>query len=303
MRSGSGMRHKFVVGHHRIARNTWRSPIMKLAAALRQWNPNQPDIAALEPARLGLTADSDAEVLAQSLHNFATRLDAFVERERNFTRDASHELRSPLTIIKVATEVLVDDESLSTFARRSLTRIQRSVREMEALIESFLILARESDTGLPEEDFLANDVVREQVERFRDLIEDKPIELKLEERARFALHAPPRVFAVVIGNLIRNACLYTERGVICVIVEEACVSVSDTGCGMDAEDLERAFQPFYRGSRTGDQGHGIGLAIVRRIADRFDWPVELDSTRGHGTVARVRLPAAMPVDKALPQIG
>ncbi len=294
----TGMRHKFVVGH-RAARRT-RSPIMKLAAALRQWDPNQPNIAALEPMRLGLAANSDAEVLAQSLHNFATRLDAFVERERNFTRDASHELRSPLTIIKVAAEVLADDGSLSPFAQRSLTRIQRSVREMEALMESFLILARESNFGLPEEDFLANDVVREQVERFRDLLENKPIELKLEENARFALHAPPRVFAVVIGNLIRNACLYTERGVICVIVEAASVSVSDTGCGMDAEDLERAFQPFYRGSRTGDQGHGIGLAIVRRIADRFNWPVELDSARGHGTTARLRLPAAVPVDKALP---
>lgn len=146
-------------------------------------------------------------------------------------------------------------------------------------------------------------MVREQVERFRDLLENKPIELKLEENARFALHAPPRVFAVVIGNLIRNACLYTERGVICVIVEEASVSVSDTGCGMDAEDMERAFQPFYKGSRTGDQGHGIGIAIVRRIADRFQWLVELDSARDHGTIARVRLPKAMPVDKALPQLG
>ncbi|MEO6968882.1 MAG: HAMP domain-containing sensor histidine kinase [Rhodanobacteraceae bacterium] len=296
------MRHRYAIGH-RAARNTRRSPIMKLADALREWDPDHPDTVALEPARLGLTADSDADVLAQALHHFAARLDAFVERERNFTRDTSHELRSPLTIMKVAAEVLADDDSLSPFAQRSLARIQSSVREMETLIESFLILARESDFGLPEEDFLANDVVREQVERFRDLLENKSIELKLEEHARFALHAPPRVFAVVIGNLIRNACLYTERGVICVSVEADSVSVSDTGCGMDAEDLERAFQPFYRGSRTGVKGHGIGLAIVRRITDRFDWPVELASTRGHGTLAKVRLPKAMSVDEALPQIG
>lgn len=301
MRASSGMRHKFVVGH----RDTHHalSPIMRLAAAVRQWDPDHPDAAALEPARLKLAPNSNVQVLAQALHHFAARLDAFVERERNFTRDASHELRSPLTIIKVAADVLADDDSLSPFAQRSLLRIQRSVREMEALIESFLILARESDTGLPEEDFLANDVVREQVERFRDLLENKPIELKLEEDARFALHAPPRVFGVVIGNLIRNACLYTERGVICVRIGEDHVRVSDTGCGMGAEDLERAFQPFYRGSRTGDQGHGIGLAIVRRIADRFDWPVQLHSVSGRGTVATVRFPAAMPVDKALPQIG
>lgn len=301
MRAGSGMRHKFVVGHRPMRYAL--SPMMRLAAAVRQWDPNQPDAFALAPSRLKPAPNSDVEVLAQALHHLAARLDAFVERERNFTRDASHELRSPLTIIKVAADVLADDDSLSPFAQRSLLRIRRSVREMEALIESFLILARESDTGLPEEDFLANDVVRDQVERFRDLLENKPIDLQLQEDARFALHAPPRVFAVVIGNLIRNACLYTERGTICVRIGAGEVRVSDTGCGMGPEDLERAFHPFYRGSRTGRQGHGIGLAIVRRIADRFDWTVQLDSAPGRGTVATVRFPAAMSVDKALPQIG
>jgi signal transduction histidine kinase len=78
------------------------------------------------------------------------------------------------------------------------------------------------------------------------------------------------------------------------------VCVTDTGCGMSEEDLERAFQAFYRGSRTGDRGHGIGLAIVRRIADRYGWRVALESTLGKGTRATVHFPAAQPPDAALP---
>ena len=274
--------------------------VIALADAVRGWNPNQPDASAFDPAALALD-DADVAVLARALHGFAARLEAFGERERNFTRDASHELRTPLTVIKVAADVLADEENLSNFAQRSIGRIRHSVREIEALIEAFLVLARESDTGLPEQDFLVNDVVREEVDRYRALLGSKPVQLQLDEHARFALHAPPRVFAVVIGNLLRNACLYTERGSIVVGIHEAEIRVTDTGCGMDEEDLARAFQTFYKGSRTGAQGHGIGLAVVRRIADRFRWPVELDSAPGRGTVATLRFPKAMAVNQALPQ--
>src|SRR5690348_7746485 len=204
------VRRRAIIGRRRSAgRRTGdaHAAVITLANAVRGWNPNQPDASAFDPASLELE-DADVAVLAKALHTLASRLEDFGERERNFTRDASHELRTPLTVIKVAADVLADEENLSPFAQRSLTRISRSVREIESLIEAFLVLARESDTGLPEEDFLVNDVVREEVERYRDLLGAKPVDLRLEEEARFALHAPPRVLAVVIGNLIRNACLY-----------------------------------------------------------------------------------------------
>ncbi|MGN6312679.1 MAG: sensor histidine kinase [Rhodanobacteraceae bacterium] len=300
------VRRRAIIGRRRSARSLsptdTHASVIALANAVRGWDPRNPDASAFDPSSLDLD-DADVAVLATALHKFASRLEAFVERERNFTRDASHELRTPLTVIKVAADVLADEENLSPFAQRSLTRISRSVREIESLIEAFLVLARESDTGLPEQDFLVNDVVREEVDRYRDLLGMKPVELRLEESARFALHAPPRVLAVVIGNLIRNACLYTERGSIVVGVHEGSVRVTDTGCGMDQEDLQRAFQTFYRGSGTGARGHGIGLAVVRRIADRFDWPVELESQPGRGTVATLRFPKSMTVDSALPRDG
>jgi len=275
------------------------SPVIALARVVRRWNPDHPEPELLAPGNLPAASDSDVEVLVTALYNFANRLEAFVERERNFTRDASHELRTPLTVMKVAVDVLAD-EDMSPFAQRSLARIRRSVREMEALIETFLVLARESDTGLRDEDFLANDVIAAEVARYRELLAGKPVELKLAEHARFALHAPPRVFAVMVGNLLRNACLYTEHGSVTVEVEADNVRVVDTGSGMNEEDIERAFQAFYRGSRTGGKGHGIGLAIVRRIADRYGWEVTLESTLGQGTIAIARFPAAQPPDAALP---
>ncbi|HEX7370472.1 MAG TPA: HAMP domain-containing sensor histidine kinase [Rhodanobacteraceae bacterium] len=275
------------------------SPVIALARVVRHWNPDQPDPESLSPDRLPAATDSDVEVLVSALYSFANRLGAFVERERNFTRDASHELRTPLTVMKIAVDVL-GDEDMSPFAERALGRIRRSVHEMEALIETFLVLARESDTGLRDEDFLANDVISAEVARYREWLTGKPVEMRFEQPARFALHAPPRVFAVMIGNLIRNACLYTEQGSVTVTVESDKVRVTDTGSGMGEEDLERAFQPFYRGSRTGRRGHGIGLAIVRRIADRYHWQVTLESTLGQGTTSIAHFPAAQTPDAALP---
>ncbi|MBS0557932.1 MAG: HAMP domain-containing histidine kinase [Proteobacteria bacterium] len=269
------------------------SPVIALAKVVRDWDPKQPDLAALDPRNLSSDPDGDVETLARALHGYATRIEEFVERERNFTRDASHELRSPLTVIKLAADVLVDEDA-SPFAQRALQRIRRSVRDMEAMIAAFLILARESDTGLPSEDFAANDAVREEIERARPLLDGKPVTLDLEERARFFLHAPPKVFAAMVGNLIRNACLYTESGSVRVVVGEDFVSVSDSGIGMSGDEIAHAFQPYFRAGRSASAGHGVGLSIVRRLSERFGWPVEMHSAVGAGTTATIRFPQRLP---------
>lgn len=273
------------------------SPVIALAKAVREWDPKRPDLAALDPRNLSTDPDGDVETLARALHGYASRIEEFVERERNFTRDASHELRSPLTVIKLAADVLIE-EDVSPFALRALQRIRRSVRDMEAMLEAFLILARESDTGLPQEVFVVNDAVREEIERARPLLEGKPVALELDERGRFAVHAPPRVFAAMVGNLIRNACLYTEAGSVRVCVGEDAVSIADSGIGMSAEEIAQTRQPYFRAGRSASAGHGIGLSIVRRLSERFGWPVDLRSEVGAGTTATIRFPQRLP---ALPR--
>ncbi len=99
------------------------SPVIALAKVVRDWDPKQPNLAALDPVQRSHDPNGDVETLARALHGFASRIEDFVERERNFTRDASHELRSPLTVIKVAAEVL-QEEDLSAFAHRTLARIE-----------------------------------------------------------------------------------------------------------------------------------------------------------------------------------
>ena len=268
------------------------SPIVALASVVRDWDPKSPNLDALEPDNLPGEGDRDVEVLAGALYGFATRIEEFVERERNFTRDASHELRSPLTVIKVASDVLEDEEELSAFARRSVRRIRTAARDMEALIEALLILARESDTGLPEENFQIDDLVVDETERVRPLLDNKPVQLSLQREGSFCLHASPRVLSVMLGNLLRNACHYTEEGRIVVTIGEDFVRVEDTGVGMSDDDLARVFTSNFRAERNPRGGHGVGLTIVKRLSDRFAWPLELRSVLGKGTVASIQFPSA-----------
>lgn len=264
------------------------APLDWLAREVRHWDPMDPDTSALGPDRLPANAGMEARQLAGALQRMAERMRAFVRRERDFTRDASHELRTPLTVIRVASDLLHSDPDLPERSRRSLARIQFAGRDMEAVIESFLILAREGDVEPQREDFAVRDVVEDEVANARPLLGDKPIELVVMQSAAPTLHASPRVFAVMLRNLLANACTFTEHGRIEVRIEPDRLVVADTGIGMSPDALQRAFDPFYRGDPGRASGKGMGLSIVRRLGERFGWPISLDSQPGRGTVATIR---------------
>jgi signal transduction histidine kinase len=283
-----------------IAWSTYRaskravSPVIWLAGQVQRWDPKNPESSALRPENLPVDVEGETLVLASSLHDFASRIESFVERERDFTRDASHELRTPLTVIRVAGDMMADDEGLSPMSRRALTRIQGAGRDMEALIEAFLILAREGDTGLPDDDFAVSDVVAEEVEKARLQLAGKPVKLELVLESDFGLHAPARVLSVLLGNLLRNACHYTDEGSVTVTVRRGAISVTDTGVGMSADGLARVFEPFVRVGDRKKDGQGIGLSIVQRLSRRYGWPVRLESEPGRGTTATIRFPQVTP---------
>jgi signal transduction histidine kinase len=263
------------------------SPVNWLARQVSQWDPRRPDVSNLAPDKLPPDVQGEARQLASALHGLAQRVSTHVARERDFTRDASHELRTPLTVIRVASDMAMAEESTPRVAR-SLQRIQRAGRDMEAVIDAFLILAREAEVDPQSEDFEIVDILLDEADNARALLIGKPVDLEVTCNAKPRLHAPPRVMNVVVSNLLRNACSYTDQGRIDVILEQDRIVVRDTGIGMNEDAMARAFEPFYRAEPTRPQGTGLGLSIVRRLCDRFGWKIELDSTPGRGTTATLR---------------
>lgn len=268
------------------------APVSWLANVVSRWDPRQPDPAALAPDHLPRDSAIEVRRLAHALRGLARRVGDFVQRERDFTRDASHELRTPLTVIRVATDLLAGDPDIGDRQRRSLARVQRAARDMEGVIEAFLILARESEVEPQRERLDVREIVEAELERARPLLQGKPIELRLEAVEAPDLHAPRHVLHVMLGNLIANAARFTEHGEIVVRMNPECIEVRDTGVGMPPEVLAKVFDPFFRVDPDRLEGKGIGLSIVRRLGERFGWPVTLSSAPGEGTVATIHFPGA-----------
>ncbi|MDO1529134.1 histidine kinase dimerization/phospho-acceptor domain-containing protein [Fulvimonas sp. R45] len=269
----------------------WRS-VSVLARVVSRWNEQQPDLDALEPERLPHHADADVVELARGLHAFASRIAGYNQRERNFTRDASHELRSPLTIIKMSTDMLADESGLGESGQRSLRRIRRATRELESVVEALLILARESDNGQGEHEFVVNDVLRRALDDAREGLHGRLVALQLDEPARFALHGSPRVFAVLCGQLIRYAGQHAAgQGKVVVTVLPGAVTVGSTGPGAGGT-----------AGGGGDSPQGFELAIAQRISERFAWPLDWPGQGHDGAqrTVRVRFPRPLPAKAAQP---
>ncbi|MGY1425607.1 sensor histidine kinase [Lysobacter sp. A289] len=264
------------------------APVGWLANVVTRWDPRDPDASLIKPHNLPVEAGSEVRELSRALVGLADRVADFVERERDFTRDASHELRTPLTVIRVATDMMLGDPDTHPTTLRSLARVQRAGRDMEAVIDAFLILAREADVAPQSIQFDVRDIVQEQVERIRPMLRDKPVAIEVVDNGGPQLFGPPHVLAVMVGNLLSNAVQFTDHGNIEVRLEAASVEIRDSGIGMDAQTIAKAFAPFYRHDTSREGGRGMGLSIARRLGERMGWPVSLGSLPGQGTIATIR---------------
>jgi signal transduction histidine kinase len=230
--------------------------------------------------------DDEVGTLAAALEQSMKRIEAFVEREHQFTRNASHELRTPVTVIKGAVELLRKQLNPAEAARlRPLYRIQRQVTNMENIIEALLWLSREKVSADPDQKISVLPLVRDIIEENRQLIADKSIDINLVAQGKPILDVSAPLFQIALTNLIQNAVRYTSDGHITIYVREDRVLVCDTGIGIDGSDLENITQPHVRG--TGSDGFGLGLSIVSRLCDRFGWQFKIESEVDRGTTAQL----------------
>ena len=266
------------------------SPIVWLANKFDKFDPAEPGASLEDISNIPGDMDWEIEKLTQSFSSYATRIRRFVERERAFTRDASHEFRTPLTVIKMASDILLAEQQLDDYSKKFVKRIKGSAKDMEELIDAFLILARETDKEFEDEHLVVADIVETELNSAKLYLDDKPISLEIDQQYPLELHTAQKVVSIVLGNLIRNAVLYTNEGVVKVSILEKSVVVEDTGIGMTEEQIKKIFQPYYRANQEGKtnrKGYGVGLTIVKRLSNRFDWLVNVESQVDKGTRVEV----------------
>ena len=257
------------------------APVTELSRRVHELDPQDRPV----PLAKDFSQDEVGE-LARVFDRYHTQLRAFVEREREFTADVSHELRTPLAVVQGATEVLLADDSLPEKLRERIARAERAAHDMAQLTTALLLMARENRASAPPAGPCSvAEVLQDAVEKHRYLLRDKPVQVELELHAQPRLAVERTLLFIVLGNLIRNAFSYTEKGEIRITLDTDRATVTDTGSGIRADELNRVFQRHYKGPSS--QGAGIGLSLVKRICDRYGWHIAIDSREGVGTVAQM----------------
>lgn len=244
---------------------------------------------------------SELDQLSHVLNETFDRLNAAFERQRRFTADAAHELRTPVTILLNETQRILKRERSGEEYRQSAATCQETAQRMRRLTETLLLLARQ-EAADNRAQHAPDDLARIAADTLAQLATLATAH-RIEEHAKLD-PAPCRIDAGAIGilvtNLVANAIQHHHPtgGHVWVTTgrdgNHAVLTVRDDGPGIPADDLPSIFERFHRAdaARTGGGNHtGLGLAIAKAIADNHRGTITVASEPGRGTTFTVRLPA------------
>ncbi|MBV8379360.1 MAG: two-component sensor histidine kinase [Paucibacter sp.] len=224
-----------------------------------------------------------------------------MEAQRRFVADAAHELRSPLTALSLQAERLAE-APLPETARERVATLRRGIERSRKLLDQLLTLARvQSLLDRPDAQVSTRAVFRGVLEDLMPLAEAKLIDLGVEEGPDLLLAVGEFDLTAIVKNLVDNAIRYTPPGgrvdlSAFLDAQEAVLRVQDNGPGIPPDERERVFDPFYRRLGTEQLGAGLGLSIVKAVAERIGARVTLayaDEQRMTG----LRVSLHLPLDK------
>jgi signal transduction histidine kinase len=238
--------------------------------------------------------------LAAVLNATFDRLEAAFERQRRFTADAAHELRTPLAVIISEAQTALARPRAADEYQETVEGCLETAQQMRRLTESLLTLSRfdADDTFIPRSEIDLRDVVLAALERVRPLADGRCVSMESCLAAALAFSNHDRL-AQAVTNLLTNAIDYNRPGgKVCVSTStehgSAIVAVTDTGTGIAPEDLPYIFDRFYRAdkARSRADGHtGLGLSICKTVMEAEGGTIEVTSTLQVGTTFTIRMPS------------
>ncbi|MGN9755973.1 sensor histidine kinase [Streptomyces sp. SD31] len=250
-------------------------------------------------ARSPVTGPPETQTLARTLNQGAERLDTLVAAQRIFVADASHQLRTPLTALRLSLDNIADGVD-DDFVREDVEQATAEVVRMSRLVNGLLVLARAEAKVSAAEPLNLWDIVRERLDVWRPAADERGVTIALRGSAdgRLLVLTSPGHLDQVLDNVLSNALeVSPDGGTITVRVEprgdEVVLSVDDEGPGMSDAEKSRAFDRFWRGQGlTGKTGSGLGLAVVKQLVTDDGGAVALGDAPGGGLSVRISLRAS-----------
>jgi two-component system OmpR family sensor kinase len=247
-------------------------------------------------ARAEESGPVETRTLARTLNNAAETIDTLVSAQRSFIADASHQLRTPLTALRLSLDNIADGTG-DPETREDVDLATAEVVRMSRLVDGLLTLAKaEASVGAAEPVKIA-DVVAERLDAWRAVAAERGVELRQEHGdAGLLVLAGPGHLEQVLDNVLSNALEVSPHGGAVTVSTHrgdghGVVEVADEGPGMTEAERHRAFDRFWRGqARTGPSGSGLGLAIVKQLVTDDGGSVGLDTAASGGLCVRIGLP-------------
>lgn len=236
--------------------------------------------------------------LSRAINQMLSRLQESFDRERRFTSDVSHELRTPLSVIRSQCEYALSPDSDCAQKEEALGAILRHTRRMTDMVSQLLLLSR-GENGTFKPNLAQVDLSRLIAMAAMDLepaAESAGLSMETEIQPDISLSCDETLMSRLITNLLTNAIRYNRPGghiQVSLKTENssAVIRVSDTGIGIPKEALSKIWDRFYRAdSSRSSEGSGLGLSMVRWIAQVHKGQVQAESVEGHGSVFTVYLP-------------
>ncbi len=262
-----------------VMANFFLSPLRKILKDIKSISASNLE-RRLESSRSG----DEIDELVKELNSMLDRLERAYKAQERFVHDVSHELKNPLSSMKGFIGVLKrwgkKDEELF---KESVDEIEKSIDEMRNIIDNLLNLSKESPFKKEKIDVrrIVMDVVRD--------LEKNYSGRRIEIVGNTKVMANSDYLKIILRNLIDNALKYSNDDVK-IVIEKDCLKVIDKGEGIPKSEIDKIFDKFYRIDRSRDrrrEGHGIGLSVVKELADKMGMKVEVESTLGKGSIFKL----------------
>lgn len=246
----------------------------------------------------GITTKDEVQELADTFNTMLNRLQESFDRERQFTSDASHELRTPVAVISACAEDLKRNVKGSE-SGQSLEAIQKESSRMNKIISQLLLLTRgyEGRYHVEKETLDLHEVVGSVMAELAEIAASSQIQLFNKVPENSVIYADQSLMTQLLINLIGNSIKYGVQGGKVTVrasnPEASCTfTISDNGIGMKEDELEHIFERFYRADKARDRsGSGLGLSIVKWIVELHNGKISVSSEYGKGTQVTVVIPA------------
>ncbi|HEY1005722.1 MAG TPA: HAMP domain-containing sensor histidine kinase [Sphingobacteriaceae bacterium] len=243
------------------------------------------------------TTTSDFKYLDNSLISLMNQIHEAFEKEREFTANASHELMTPIGILQNKIENLMDDMELDEELQERLMEMQKTVNRLKKIVRSLLLISRIDNAQFSKNESCGvRELISEVTGEIAHRLEEHRIslEVSVDPEKRFIRVSRDLLFQLFY-NLINNAIKYNKpEGRILITDDvrngEYNIRVTDTGMGIAPEDLPLIFNRFKKTTAGPEGSYGLGLSIVKSIADYHGMKITADSTPGVGTTFRISVP-------------